>query len=360
MGERELEIITYIKVNMKKKIGVIFGILLLIGGILFYRSIYAHTGNNTESVSVVIAPGMTVRDVAHMLAEQQIIDSERMLVRYLVWKKLDTKIQHGTITFDPPHTIARIAARLSVSSAASEDEIRILPGWNLHDIAAYVEERGIASTQEFFDVVGTPASFSYADSIDFGTAQQPALLAGKPMGLSLEGYLRPDTFRIFPSSTVQDIVKKLLLARQDQFTVEMYQDIQRQRKNIHDILTMASILEREVRTPEDRRLVSDLFWRRYTVGMGLQADSTVHYLTGTDGSVFTSPADRAIDSQWNTYRYAGLPPGPISNPSLDAIMAAIYPEPNDNWYFLTTLDTGEVKYGRTLEEHNVNVQKFLR
>ena len=346
--------------HMKKKISIGIVSILFIGGILFYRSIYAHTGNNTKSVSVVIAPGMTVRDVAHMLAEQKIIDSERMLVRYLAWKQLDTKIQHGSITFDPPHSIVRIANALTISQSANERVITILPGWNLKNIATYIEEEGIANKQEFFAIVGNPATYSYTDAVDFGTSQQPALLAGKPPLVPLEGYLRPDTYRVFASSTVMDIVKKVLLAQQDQFTAQMYQDIQRSRRTTHDILTMASILEREVRTPEDRRLVSDLFWRRYDAGMGLQADSTVHYLTGTDGSVFTSASDRNIDSAWNTYKYAGLPPGPISNPSLDSIMAAIYPEQNDNWYFLTTLDTGEVKYGRDLDEHNRNVQKFLR
>jgi UPF0755 protein len=116
---------------------------------------------------------------------------------------------------------------------------------------------------------------------------------------------------------------------------------------------MASLLEREVRSPADKKKVSDLFWRRYAMGWALQADSTVHYVHGKKGDVFTTSAERKIDSPWNTYKYPGLPIGPISTPSLNAIMAAIYPEKNEYWYFLTTPE-GEVKYAKTLEEHNAN------
>ena len=92
----------------------------------------------------------------------------------------------------------------------------------------------------------------------------------------------------------------------------------------------------------------------------LQADSTIHYIVGTSGSVFTSDLDRQVDSLWNTYKYPGLPLGSIGTPSLESIKAAIYPENNDYWYFLTTLDTGKVIYAKTLAEHNINIANYLR
>ncbi len=343
-----------------KKISIVLAGILLIGGMFVYRGIHTLTGDLGETITITVEPGMSVREIGNMLEEKDVVYSGKMLGRYLAWKKLDTDIQHGDITLEPPHTIARVAIALSTRQSAAEREITILPGWNLNDIAAYLEEEGITTEEAFFGITGKPGVLGSGGNVDFNTPQQPALIADKPDDVSFEGYLRPDTFRIFSSSNAEDIVEKLILARQDDLDAQTWKDIRSSGRSVHEIITMASILEREVRTPEDRRMVSDLFWRRFDAGMGLQADSTVHYLAGTDGSVFTSAADRAIDSPWNTYKYRGLPPGPISNPSLDAVYAAIYPETNSYWYFLTTLDTGEVKYGRTLDDHNANVAKFLR
>lgn len=342
--------------NMKKKFLLIGIVMFLLGGFLFYRGIYIQTGDASENKTISISSGLTVRQIASLLKEEGIVSSDDLLVKYLVWKDLDTNIQHGDIMFEIPHTIARVATALTSRTSVAEKEITLLPGWNLREIAVYLEKEGITSQEAFFEAVGTPLVMK-SGSYDL---QSVDAFASVPPGVNLEGYLRPDTFRIFASASIGDIVDKLVQARADQFTDQMLADIEKQGKTVHEIITMASIIEREVRTPEDRRLVSDLFWRRKSIGMALQADSTVHYVVGTDNSVFTSVHDRAVDSLWNTYKYPELPPGPISNPSLDAIMSAIYPTANDAWYFLTTLDTGEVKYAQTLDEHIDNVYTYLR
>jgi len=342
---------------MKKKflIGVVT--LLLLGGFLFYRNIYTASGIETDTKVIAIPSGLSVREIAVLLEEQGIVSSSNILVRYLVWKNMDTKIQHGDITFVPPHSIAHVAMELTNPQGRKEREMRVLPGWDIRQIAEYLEKEGIASAEDFYTAVGKPLN-EEASTYDMSHVSE---FDSKPEDANLEGYLRPDTYRIFESASVDDIVGKLVQGRADQFTDQMLADINAQGKTVHEILTMASILEREVRTPEDHRLVSDLFWRRNNIGMALQADSTVHYVNNTEGdTVFTTKNARNVDSLWNTYKYPGLPPGPISNPSLDAIMAAIYPEKNEYWYFLTTLDTGEVKYARTLDEHNTNVYNYLR
>ena len=144
-----------------------------------------------------------------------------------------------------------------------------------------------------------------------------------------------------------------------QFTDEMYNDIIASGRDVNEVMIMASLLEREVRGVEDKKMVADLFWRRYDNNWALQADSTVHFVSGKNGSVFTTKEDRDSLSPWNTYKYPGLPLGPIAHPSLSSIEAAIYPEKNNYWYFLTDLEGG-VHYGTDLEGHNRNVQKYLR
>lgn len=341
---------------IQKKVFFIFLFILLFGGIIFHWLLYLRIGIIREEMEITIEPGMSVRDIGQKLEDLNLVYSGSVLRKYLAWKRLDRDIQHGNVTFQPPHTIVRVAKELTSRQTAGEREIIILPGWNLVDIASYMEEKGIVSSESWYSETGYPLindNFGYALHVvePFTDIQT---------FINLEGYIRPDTYRIFENASVKDIVDKLVRARAVQFTDDMLRDIKKQGKTIHEILTMASIIEREVRTPKDRRIVSDIFWRRIRAGMGLQADSTIHYIIGGNNSVFTTASDRAIDSLWNTYKYAGLPPGPISNPSLDSIMAAIYPEDNDYWYFLTTLDNGEVKYAKTLDNHNWNVSKYLR
>jgi UPF0755 protein len=213
-----------------------------------------------------------------------------------------------------------------------------------------------------YDIAGIPAvNYKTFNSIkEFPHLDiQSKLLADKPSFISYEGFLAPDTYRIFKNSTATDIVKKLIFERNSQFTDKMYEDVKKSDRTLFEVITMASIVEREVRGKEDKSIVADIFWRRYDMNWALQADSTVHYAVGKKGNVFTTKEDRDSMSEWNTYRWPGLPLGPISNPSLESIIATIYPTKNNNWYFLTATD-GSVKYGKTLEEHNQNVFRYLR
>nr|MBP7992627.1 endolytic transglycosylase MltG [Candidatus Magasanikbacteria bacterium] len=208
---------------------------------------------------------------------------------------------------------------------------------------------------EVYVLLGKPAEYAIPNI----SPTKISWIASKPSRVSLEGYLAPDTYSIYNNATLEEVVDKLLTHREDQL-LPLMPEIVKSGRSLHEIMTMAALLEREVRTPKDKAIVADIFWKRHDVNMGLQADSTVHYATAKEGSVFTSNADRASANPWNTYKYPGLPPGPIATPSLASIEAAIRPTKNDYWYFLTTLDTGEVKYGKTLAEHNANVQKYLR
>jgi UPF0755 protein len=138
---------------------------------------------------------------------------------------------------------------------------------------------------------------------------------------------------------------------------ELREEIAKQKKTIFEIITMASVIEKEARG-EDMALISDIFWRRIGEGIALQSDATVNYATG---KYETQPSldDLEIDSPYNTYKYRGLPKGPIGNPGLEAIRAAIYPKANNYWYFLHTKD-GQTIYSRNFNEHKANKLKYLQ
>lgn len=222
-----------------------------------------------------------------------------------------------------------------------EITLTIIPGWNLRDIAQYLVAQGVASsTSDVYAVTGEPA-----DPKD-------------PTG-SAEGALAPETIRFFKGVSIETVIKEFHDLRVQQLTSAMQAPIVKRGITPQQLLTMASIVEKEAKIDADRKLVADILWRRVKIGMPLQLDSTVSYAVNKIGTVFTTSAERAVDSPWNTYKYRGLPPSPICMPSLESITDALYPTPNQYWYFLSGSD-GNMHYAKTLEEHNANRVKYLK
>ncbi len=231
---------------------------------------------------------------------------------------------------------------------APEVTVTIPEGFTLTQIGQRVREALPHITEaDWTMVVGTDSSF---ETDPFVVSSE------KPDEIDLEGYLFPDTYRFFTDATAEDVVHKLLQTMQEKYT--SVSGLQDSDLSAHEVLTLASIVEREVTSSEDRARVADIFLRRLGAGMALQADSTVNYVTGKNAPS-VSNEDRQIDSPWNTYLYPGLPPGPIASPGLASIKAVLEPKANDFWYFLTDAD-GVVHYARTNDEHNLNKAKYLR
>lgn len=237
-----------------------------------------------------------------------------------------------------------------------EVALTIIPGWNLRQVADYLVTEGFAtSTEAVYSLTGEPATIY--KTLDFFTPYYPSLADIKRPGVSLEGYLAPETVRVFTDSSLVDVVSKFVLLREKEITPEVVSQAHVSGYSLHKMLTMASIIEKEVKFDVDRPIVADILLRRVKLGWALQVDSSVHYAVDKTGTVYTTDKERQIDSLWNTYKYAGLPPGPICNPSLESIKAALNPEANDYWYFLSGKD-GKIYYAKTLEEHNLN-KKYL-
>jgi len=216
--------------------------------------------------------------------------------------------------------------------------LTIIPGWNLRQVADYLVKQGFASsTAEVYKITGVPA---------------------KDIKNNQEGYLAPETIRVYKDASLPSAIDKFIAEREKQITPELQAVINKSGHDFKEVLTLASILEREVKNLADKKIVADIFWRRLKINWALQADSTVHYAVDKSGEVSTSFTERQFDSLWNTYKYPGLPPTPICNPSLDSIKAALNPAKNNYWYFLTD-KSGVVHYAKTLEEQNENRVRFL-
>lgn len=192
-------------------------------------------------------------------------------------------------------------------SVASEVAVTIPEGLNSGQIGEILEHAGLFPQNEF------------------------AVAAAK-----YEGYLFPDTYRFYKTSDAEQVIVRMQENFDKKLASEILIEISRQKKMLKDIIIMASLLEEEVKGTEDRKLVAGILWKRLKLGMGLQ-----------------------VDSAPDTYRYRGLPPSPISNPGLDAILATVYPMPSPYLYYLSGQD-GKTHYAKTLEEHVLNKYRYLK
>ncbi len=331
--------------------GKVVGVIATgIVAIVVLRGLAAIYGGSPEEgaapVVVDIAPGASVKEVAEQLKEADLISSPMWFRFYGRATGRARRIQAGQAEVVQGTDAATIFSLLS-SAGAAEKKVTIIEGWTLKDIDAMLVKEGIATEGEVM-ALGLDATFRSAYPF----------LSEIPEGLDIEGYLFPDTYRVFEDATAADVLKKALNEFEDRVMNRRAEEIAESDRPLFEVVTIASILEREVRRPEDMRNVADIIERRLELGMALQMDSTVNYVTGkkTPG---ISLDDREIDSPYNTYKYPGLPKGPISNPGDAAINAALDPDPNPYLYFLTTAD-GEVVYARTNEEHAANKVKYLR
>ena len=248
-----------------------------------------------------------------------------------------------------------------------EIEVTIIPGWNLRQVAEDWTKKGlIKNADELYVLLGQPA-YNYkavgktAPDLNLmtasGTPEYPLLLE-KLSGVSYEGFLYPDTYRVYADAKPLDVLRKIFDNLENKITPELRAEIKKQGKSFFEVLTMASVVQKEAPSKEDMAMVADIFWRRYEKSWALQSCATVNYITGKNDPGVTDK-DRATDSFFNTYKYPGLPLGPISNPSIAAIEAAVHPQANNYWYFMAGTD-GVTRYARTLDEHNANVWKYLR
>jgi len=310
-----------------------------------------------ENVPYTVERGEGASSIAEGLKAAGLIRSARFF-KFTTWSRgTRGDFKAGTFELSPSMSTREIERALTTRKPLREEvELTIPEGWTLDDIAAYLEREGIASHEEFFAEAGRSAEFITPGELPAWDATY-AFLDDKPAKNSLEGYLFPDTYRIFPESGAKALVRRMLSNFDTKLTSELRAEIKTSGRSIFDIVTMASIIEREVRSEEDMALVSGIFWKRLERGMGLQADSTVNYITGRS-KPSVSFEETNIDHPWNTYKYTGLPAGPIGNPGIRALLAAIRPKPSPYLYFLTSPD-GKVFYGRTLEEHSAN-RKYLR
>lgn len=315
-------------------------------GFFFYES---YVGAPGEEVVITVEQGDVAADVALRLEQADVVADAS---RYLLYGRLDESIgsaKAGTYRVKKGDSFRRIARQFALGPVRSEVTVRVIEGETLDEIAESLSaDFGIAHDQTF----ASAGRSLNAQSFDPLLRQEYAFLAGLGQTRSLEGYLFPDTYQVWEDELPEGLIYKQLNEFNRRFGRTEVGSSAAPLRSLDEVVILASIVEAEVATAADRKIVAGIFLNRLQSGMRLQSDATVNYITSS-GRSRSTVADLAIDSPYNTYRYGGLPPSPIGNPGAQAIEAVLFPTVTDYHYFLTT-DDGETLFARTFDEHQQN------
>lgn len=315
-------------------------------------------GTDNTPVTFVVQPGETAAEVAKRLYEAGLISDAKLFRRYLQYKGMDAGLEAGTYTLRQTMTIPEIAEALQ-TGLRPERVLTVREGLRLEEVAAAVAAQTGIPEADFIALVTT--GWQTTDLKDY------PFLADLPPGTSLEGYLFPETYRLPEEATAYDVVARMLATFDARVTEEMRMGAANQGLTVHQLVTLASLVEREAVVPEERPVIAGVFLNRLRNGWLLDADPTVQYALGYDEKTgkwwrrlyfdelgVNALAD--IDHPYNTYRYPGLPPGPICSPGLASIQASAFPAQTDYFYFIADChkNDGSHLFARTEEEHNAN------
>jgi len=276
-----------------------------------------------------INSGQGLKQIASNLDEVGLTRDKFWFISYVLYKGWATQLQASEYILSPSLSIRQISQKIiSGDALVHEIKVTIPEGFTLKQIDARLAEKSLIKSGE---------------------------LLTKP---ELEGYLFPDTYNFNVDADLDEIIVIMMDNFDQKLSQGLVAEIERQGKTIKEIITMASILEKEVPLYNDQRIISGLFWNRIRDNYPLQSCATIAYILGINKWIY-STEETEVDSPYNTYQHKGLPPGPVNNPGLLAIQAAVYPIKTDYYFFLSA-PGGQTIYSQTYQEHLSNKEKYLR
>jgi UPF0755 protein len=297
------------------------------------------------NTSLLLRPGYSTRRIAAELKKAGVIRSERV---FELWHVLHPRpsLKAGEYLFERQATLPQVYGRIARGDIYFH-VVTIPEGYTMFDIAKAMEDAGLGSAADFLHIAET----------------QTQLISDlAPEAKSLEGYLFPNTYQFTRTQSLQEMAAEMVHQfRQVSQQIGLARPNSESNLDVHTIVTMASIVEKETAAPDERPRVASVYYNRLALKIALDADPSVIYaelLAGTyQGSLHH--ADMAVNSPYNMYRFPGLPPGPIANPGKGALEAAMHPDSTKFLYFVSD-GNGHHRFARSLEEHNKNVTAYRR
>lgn len=331
------------RLTMKQAVVLCSAFILILAGIFIGLS-----GHKTESedknhrIRFKVKVGMDASEIARRLEREGIIGSS---LKFRILAKLngyESQLKNGTYSLSPGMEYEEVFAKL-IAGEQEFVQVTIPEGFGVKDIAIRLDEEGLVDKEDFIDKAKKFAPYDYIEKHN-------------NVFYYCEGFLFPDTYTFEHDAGVDYILKAMAENLDYRLTDKMRTRAKEENLSIYDLITLASIVEKEVKFSEDRAIVAQVLFKRLKLGMPLQVDATLQYLMDTPKED-VSIADTQIESPYNSYQHIGLPPGPIANPGMAAIEAILNPASTDYLYFVADR-SGHNHYANTYEEHLELVNQY--
>jgi len=322
---------------------VVIGLALAGAGIYMIDQLMQPWKGFSEPVIVEFPRGTSTSQMASILAEHGVIQQPWQFLAARLARR-GQRLQAGEYQFSTAASPLDVYSRIARGDVYYM-ELLVPEGFNMFDVAGAVAQLGTMSAETFLAAARDPGLIQDLD----------------PKAESLEGYLFPNTYRVQRKTTAHEICRMMTAAFRARW--QALPEAVKSSMALHDAVTLASLVEREARLPEERPLVASVFQNRLRIGMKLDCDPTTVYAALLEGRYrgVIHQSDLASDNPYNTYRHAGLPPGPIANPGLSSIKAALSPEATEHLYFVAKADgSGGHTFTDSLEQHAAAVAQYHR
>ncbi|MCP1355392.1 endolytic transglycosylase MltG [Aneurinibacillus migulanus] len=340
---------------MRKIMKIAFGILLLfalgVGGVAYYiwNGLQPVAAEKGQKKIVEIPPSSSLNKIGNILEDNKLIKDARLFSLYAKINGKGTDIKAGKYQLTTGQSIDELLKKMSDGDVYKDTITVTIPeGYTVEQIAARLEQKGLGKKDTFLKEVNSGV---------FPQEIVKSIPADKRIKYRLEGYLFPDTYEFKKGTTEHQIIERMLERFEDVWKTEWDGQLKQHNLTRHQAVTLASIVEREVRSDDERSKVAGVYFNRLAQQMPLQADATVQYLFGKQKERVMH-SDLKQDSPYNTYKVKGLPPGPIASPGEAALQAVTKADKHKFLFYVTKKDgTGQHYFAATYQEHLKNIDK---
>ncbi|MHC1717055.1 MAG: endolytic transglycosylase MltG [Acidaminococcaceae bacterium] len=331
--------------SKNKLLTIIAGILVL-AAIVLGIAINANNNKNLatgDNIIITVAPGMTNADIATLLQNKKMINSPFFFRLQSKFARMERSLQAGEYEIMSGMSNWEIIDLFSTGKVRHKT-LTIPEGYTIEQIAKKIEESGFGSSEEFKKAAKDYAPYTYMETDNNNII------------FKAEGFAYPSTYYLSPGSSEKEILAVMVKEFDTQLTADMRQKAKEKNISIRDLVNLASLVEKEAVFPEERPVIAGVFLKRLQIKMPLQSDTTIQYILGVQKKEI-SIADTKIDSPYNTYLYAELPPGPIASPSISTINAVLEPKQTNYLYFVADLE-GHHHFTETYQEHLQEIERI--
>ena len=324
-----------------KAVAAVIVLAILLAGGWFAYSIFADRSHPAATAQVVVPRGSSFHDIAAQLASAGVINNPTAFRIYAKLRHADTEAHAGAFRFPPHQTAAEVLQQLQSGGAQVARWMTIPEGFTAKQIAQRLQDDGFGNAAAYY------RAFMHDSIVVDGQRTK-----------NLEGYLFPSTYLIPTDATPKIVEQIMTLQFQKELPADALQKARAHGLTVPQVVTLASLIEREAKSDDERPLMAGVYYNRLRLGMPLEVDASIEYALPEHHDVITF-SDLRMNTPYNTYRHQGLPPTPIANPGQPSLAAAFNPKPSPYLYYVYK-GNGHHAFAKTLAEQNANIAKYLK